>query len=147
LKINIFSRRHAAAAIVLLMLTCSVPARGWCASANLWVSFSGGGGVTDGSGIESFTSKELKKSGMPTPTDVSTFATVTGLAFDNSNNLWAVANEDEVVKFSAAQLKKLKTDPNPTPGVVITSTATVGQLIGCNFDHNRNLWVANPGNY
>ena len=147
MNINIFREHRLAAAIALLMLTCGVPAPGRCASANLWLSFSGGGGVTGGSGIESYTSKQLKKSGMPTPIALSTFATVTGLAFDHSHNLWAVANEDEVVEFTAAQLKNLKNDPSPMPGVIITSTATFGQLIGCNFDHQGNLWVANPGNH
>lgn len=146
MNINIF-RGRLAAVIAILMLTCGVPAPGRCASANLWLSFVAGGGVSGGSGIESYTSKQLKKSGMPTPIDLSTFASVTGLAFDDSHNLWAVANEDEVVKFTAAQLKNLKNDPSPMPGAIITSTATFGQLIGCNFDHQGNLWVANPGNH
>jgi len=147
MNIDIFRGRRLAAAIALLILTCGAPAPARCASANLWLSFSGGGGVSGGSGIETYTSKQLKKSGMPTPIALSTFATVTGLAFDASHNLWAVANEDEVVEFTAAQLKNLKKDPSPTPVVVITSTATFGQLIGCNFDHQGNLWVANPGNH
>jgi sugar lactone lactonase YvrE len=81
---------------------------------------------------------------MPAPHLLSTFGTVTGLAFDNSHNLWAVANEDEVVEFTPAQLKDLKKDSSPTPGVTITSMA-FGELVGCNFDHQGNLWVASPG--
>jgi hypothetical protein len=58
---------------------------------------------------------------MPTPIDLSTYTTASGLAFDKSHNLWVVAEEDEVVEFTAAQLKNLKKDPSPTPGVIITS--------------------------
>src|SRR5580692_8219629 len=95
-NINIFRSRRFAAAIVLLLLTGAAPSRAWCA--NLWLSF------FDGSGIESFTSKHLKKSGMPTPIKVTgTFAnSATGLAFDKSQNLWAVIDDDEVVKFTSA---------------------------------------------
>lgn len=145
MNINIFRGRRLAAAIVVLMLTCGMPAPGRCASANLWLALNDGGGISGGSGIESYTSKQLKKSGMPTPLDLSTFTSVSGLAFDGSHNLWAVVEEDEVVEFTAAQLKNLKNDPSPIPGVIITSTATFGENIGCNFDHQGNLWVTSPG--
>jgi hypothetical protein len=133
--------RFLAAAIALLVLTCGRPSRAWCASADLWVGFS------NTVGIESYTSKQLKKSGMPTPTRVSTFADATGLAFDESNNLWAVSeNNSEVVRYTAAQLKNLKTNPNPTPGVIIKSTSTFANIIGCNFDHQSNLWIVDANN-
>lgn len=70
----------------------------------------------------------------------------TGLAFDKSDNLWAVINDDEVVRFTAAQLKGLKTNPSPTPGVIITSTSTFTNLIGYNFDQQGNLWVVDGDN-
>ena len=119
-------------AIALLVLTCGAPTRAWCA--NLWASFLE-------NSIETYTPGQLKTSGSPTPTELTTFDDETGLAFDKSHNLWAVINDDEVVRFTAAQLKKLKEDPSPTPGVIITSTSTFVDLNGCNFDRHGNLWT------
>ncbi|HEY9157082.1 hypothetical protein [Candidatus Binatus sp.] len=133
IAVAIFRSRRLLAAIVFLMLACGTPSEARCA--NLWISFWGGG-------IESYTPGQLAKSGMPTPIDLNTFGNVTGLAFDKSHNLWAVIDIDEVVRFTAKQLKDLKHDPSPTPGVIITSTSTFSDIIGCNFDHQGNLWVA-----
>jgi hypothetical protein len=127
--------RFLAMAIVLLVLTGGTPSHAWCASANLWIVF------FDGGGIESYRSGQLKKSGMPAPIHLSTFDDATGLAFDKSHNLWAVIDHAEVVRFTAAQLKNLKHDPSPTPGLIITSTTTFEDIIGCNFDQQGNLWV------
>ena len=137
MNIKIFSGPRLVAAIALLMLTCGAPSHAWCA--NLWISFYG-------LGIESYTSGQLKTSGTPTPIDLSTFGNVPGIAFDKSNNLWAVINGGEVVRFTPAQLKKLKTDPDPTPGVSITSTLTFKVPAGCAFDHYGNLWVTDDEN-
>jgi sugar lactone lactonase YvrE len=126
--------RFPAAAIALLILTCGTPSRAWCGNTNLWVAH-------DITGIASYTSGQLKKSGTPTPIQLSTFSEETGLAFDKSHNLWATVGHLEVVRFNPAQLKDLKTDPSPTPGVIITSTSTFDGLGGCNFDHQGNLWV------
>ncbi len=122
------------AVIVFLMLICGTPSHAWCGSANLWISFSG-------TGIYSYTSKRLKKSGMPSPIHLSTFNYVSGLAFDKSNNVWVVVDNNEVVEFTAAQLKNLKSNPSPTPSVVITGTSTFKSIDGCNFDQHGNLWV------
>lgn len=135
MNFNIFRWRRLAAAIALLMLTCATPSHAWCASTNLWVAH----GTT---GIESYKSGQLKKSGMPTPIQLSTFSQVTGLAFDKSHNLWATVGYFEVVEFTPAQLKDLKNDPSPTPGVIITGTSTFTGIGGCNFDQQGNLWVA-----
>jgi sugar lactone lactonase YvrE len=135
MKINIL---HWRIVLAILLLTSGAPSPGLCASANLWIGLGAGGG------IETYSSKNLKKSGMPAPHLLSTFGTVTGLAFDTSHNLWAVAEEDEVVEFTPAQLKDLKKNSSPTPGVIITSTA-FGENIGCNFDHQGNLWLTSPG--
>ena len=89
--------------------------------------------------------KQLKKSGTPTPLQLLTYPEVTGLAFDKSHNLWVVVPPDEVVQFTAAQLKNLKNEQGPTPGVTITSTTFV-YIYGCNFDHQGNLWVADYTN-
>jgi hypothetical protein len=133
MKVNIFSGRRVAAAIALLMLICAAPSQAWCD--NLWVSFD------DGGAIDLYTRGQIKTSGTPTPTQLSTFSDASGLAFDKSHNLWAVVDNQEVVKFSAAQLKKLKHNPNPTPKVVITASSTFSYIIGCGFDSHGNLWV------
>jgi hypothetical protein len=142
MNINIFRGRRLAAGLALLMLTCGTTSRAWCGNSNLWVSF----GYADV--IESYTSGQLKTSGEPTPIQMTgTYANdTTGLAFDKSHNLWAVINDVEVVRFTPAQLKDLKTNPNPVPGVIITSTSTFQNLIGCNFDKQGNLWVVDGDN-
>ena len=107
---NIFCLRRFAAAIALLTLACGSPSRAWCGGSTLWVSLDG-----VAPGIASYTSKQLKKSGMPTPRALSTYDQVSGLAFDKSHNLWAVIHFDEVVKFTAAQLKNLYTNRTRRP--------------------------------
>ena len=140
--IGTFSKqvRLPAMAIALLTLAFGTPSQAWCASQKLWVAFN------DGGGIESYTSKQLKKSGMPAPVEVSTFGFATGLAFDKSHNLWAVVGSTRVVEFTAAQLKNLKHDSSPTPPVIITSTSTFNDIGGCKFDQQGNLWVIDAGN-
>ncbi len=137
---NLGRVRFPAAAIALVMLTCGTPSSAWCASKNLWIS------TFDGP-IESYTSKQLKKSGMPTPIGLATTGISHGLAFDQSKNLWVSIHPDhsEVVQFTTAQLKDLKSDPNPTPAVVISFDSTVKDLSGCNFDSQGTLWVADAG--
>jgi len=74
--------RFLAALIVLLLLTCGMmPFSAWCGSENLWIA------NVDGYGIESFTPGQLRKSGMPTPIQVTTYSDTAGLAFDKSHNL------------------------------------------------------------
>ncbi len=139
---NLGRLRFPAAAIALLMLSCGTPSSAWCASKNLWVANQNGV-------IESYTSKQLKKTGMPTPIDLDISGSVQGLAFDKSKNLWAVIHHDrsEVVQFTGAQLKNLKHDPNPTPAVVISTDPTVTtDLFGCDFDSQGNLWVTDVQN-
>jgi sugar lactone lactonase YvrE len=139
---NLGRVRFPAAAIALLMLTCGTPPSAWCASKNLWVANQNGV-------IESYSSKQLKKSGMPTPIELNTTGSAQGLAFDKSKNLWATVHPDhsEVVQFTAAQLKDLKHNPNPTPAVVIsTDTTVVRDLFGCHFDSQGNLWIADTQN-
>jgi hypothetical protein len=136
LKIDGFWCRRATVAIVVLMLTCAGASRAW--SANLWVSFDGGGGVA------SFAPGQIKKSGSPIPVVLSTYSFSSGLAFDKAGNLWTVSEGegDQVAQFTAAQLKNLKNNPSPTPKVIITG-ADFNDLYGCNFDRQGNLWVVN----
>jgi sugar lactone lactonase YvrE len=140
MKNKAFRERRLVAAVVLSMLICGTPLNAWCANGNLWVSFESGGGIA------SYTSGQLKKSGMPTPLQLSTFRSVLGLAFDKSHNLWADAGHFQVVRFTPEQLKNLKNDPSPTPGVIITSTSSLNNIIGCNFDQKGNLWVVDVSN-
>jgi sugar lactone lactonase YvrE len=139
---NLGRVRFIAAAIALVMLTSSTPSLVWCASKNLWVATSNGV-------IASYTPKQLKKSGMPTPISLSVSGAALGLAFDDSKNLWATLHHDhsQVVQFTVEQLKDLKNEPNPTPAVVISAAgSTVKDFFGCNFDSQGNLWVADAEN-
>jgi hypothetical protein len=128
------SWRRLGVAIALGVLICASPSRAWCAGADLWVA------AYNSSVIESYRSGQLKTSGAPSPTSVGN-SPATGLAFDKAHNLWAVLNGDEVVEYTAAQLKNLKNDSNPAPSVIITSSTFSGLIEGCNFDHQGNLWV------
>ncbi len=128
------SLRRLGVAIALTVLVCGAPSHAWCASADLWVAAYISGV------IESYTSGQLKTSGAPSPISVGNSPAI-GLAFDKSHNLWAVLNGNEVVEYTAAQLKNLKNDSNPAPSVTITSTTFSGLIQGCNFDRQGNLWV------
>jgi len=134
-RLSICSPRGVVAAIALLALTCGTSSR--ASSAELWVPFIG-------NGVEVFTSKQLQKSGAPEPLHLDSLPKATGLAFDKSRNLWAaIIDPDEVVRFTPAQLKHLKDNPDPTPGVII-SVASASR--GCNFDPQGNLWIADLEN-
>src|SRR5260370_42533838 len=112
MHINIFRWRTFAGGIAFLVLTCGAPARIYGASANLWVALDSG----RDNALESYASGQLKKSGTPTPNHLSTFSSARGLAFDKSQNLWAVIDDfNEVVRFTPAQLKNLRNDPNLPP--------------------------------
>jgi secreted PhoX family phosphatase len=116
------------------MLTCGMASQAWCGE-DLWVSFGFGGGIVR------YTSKQLTEGGTPTPTSLSFDSHASGLAFDKSHNLWAVTANQNVVRFTAKQLKDLKKNSSPTPGVIITSETDFLTIIGCNFDAAGNLWV------
>jgi hypothetical protein len=125
--------RGVAAAIAFLILACGTASQAW--SANLWVAYS------SSDTIDSYTPKQLNHNGSPMPIELSAASAATGLAFDKHHNLWAIIDYDEVVEYSAAQLKHLKQNPSPTPVAVITSSSTFVGLYGCNFDKHGNLWV------
>jgi streptogramin lyase len=131
--------RKCGAAVALLALACAIPSPAWCN--DLWVAFIG-------NDVDVFTSKQLKKSGTPTPTQLNSLPKFTGLAFDKSHNLWVVSiDPDEVVEFTPAQLKQLNKNSAPTPGVIITDSSGGGYAgRGCSFDPNGNLWIADFAN-
>jgi len=123
-------------ALGVLIVACGTSSSAWCGNKDLWEAYDSGGGVV------SYKPSQLKKTGTPKPTALSTFIDASGLAFDKSNNLWVVEDGKTVAEFSAAQLKSLKKNSDPTPIVTITSAATFGFLFGCNFDPQGNLWLA-----
>jgi len=136
LKNHSFRWGRIGAAIALLMLTCGMASQAWCGE-DLWVTFGFGGGIVR------YTSKQLTKGGTPTPISLSTDSHASGLAFDKSHNLWAVTGNENVVRFTPKQLKDLKKDSSPTPGVIITAQSAFLFIVGCNFDAKGNLWVVN----
>jgi sugar lactone lactonase YvrE len=140
MSINTFRGRRLVAAIALLVLTCGTPSYACCQ--NLWVSVNNG----SGGGIESYTPGQLARSGAATPTHLSSFDAFTGIAFDESHNLWAVVDGEKVVRFTVAQLKNLGHNPSPVPGVIIKSLYAFRHLYGCAFDHGGNLWVVDTEN-
>jgi hypothetical protein len=128
------NNRDAAHIYVIAAFTClaligvmSPPA--WCG--NIWnASFCC---------VESFAPKQLTKSRSAGPEQLVISGGSNGLAFDKSHNLW-VSAANQVLEFTPAQLKKLKSDSNPTPVVTITSS-TFHSVIGCAFDPHGNLWL------
>jgi streptogramin lyase len=112
---------------VIVIGVMSPPA--WCA--NIWSTGFGG--------VESYAPKQLAKSQSVEPEELVLSGGASGVAFDKSHNLW-VASADQVLEFTPAQLKKLKTDSSPSPVATITSS-TFQSLIGCAFDAQGNLWL------
>jgi len=125
-----------AATFTCLVLVGVMSPPAWCE--NIWsATFSG---------VESFAPKQLAKSRSVTPEELAISGGASGLAFDKSHNLWVVAGATQVLKFTVAQLKKLKTDSNPTPVEPITSS-TFHSVIGCAFDPRGNLWLVDDAQH
>jgi sugar lactone lactonase YvrE len=123
--------------IALLMLTCSVPSRAWCAAPeSLW------GTVKYGEEVIELTPSDLASSGTPTPVvlDSAALGYPVGVAFDKSENLWVTTGGNMVVEFTKSQLENLSTVSNPTPNATIGS-ASFDFLAGCTFDKAGNLWL------
>jgi hypothetical protein len=144
-----FANGFVLAAFFFLALTCGISSYACCADPNLWVSSFNSN--TELEQIGSFTAAQVRESGMPVPVDVTAYEFVFGFAFDKSNNLWACVNHYEVVGFKYKQLKDLKSDPSPTPDVIITGTFTDGSTLEniytCNFDRKGNLWAIDIDTY
>lgn len=124
-------RLRAVASLLALALVCTGASSAWCA--NLWFA------TEDADAVDSFTAKQLATSGTPVPLQLKGPAP-TGLAFDSSHNLWVVAGQFTVEKFTRSQLKKLKKVDHPTPALTITSSM-FEFLVGCAFDKHGNLWL------
>lgn len=140
--------------VLLTLIFVTQSSRAWCASGKfLWVGlYDNDCAASDATcpGIVQLSPRQLRKSGSPTiSVGVASFDEFYGNAFDKKHNLWAMvwdinSSAYELVEFSKAQLKKLKTTPDPTPAVVITSTA-ISEPYGIGFDRNGNLWVGDCG--
>ena len=113
---------------------------------NLWVA----NGNTGHNTVVEFSGSQLTASGAPTPAVVlsasaGSLASPTGLAFDNSENLW-VANSaaPSVVEFTTSQLIS---SGSPTPNVVVTTRAnSLAMPVGIAFDPDE-LPVAPEGGF
>jgi sugar lactone lactonase YvrE len=127
---DVSNLRGLAAVVALLTLIGGIPSLAWCGGQDLWL------GTSSVGGIEAFTPAQLKKRGRPKPVHLHG---ADGFAFDNTGNLWAITGGG-VGRFTPSQLKNLKNDPSPTPGVIITSSS-LQEPIGCVFDPQGNLWV------
>ncbi len=125
------------AAIVLIAVACGASSPAWCKpAASLWVADWGSGTVLE------LTPSDLKSSGAPSPLvlDGSALIQTQGVAFDKSKNLWVTTDDNLVLEYTPAQLKKLGTVSNPTPHATIGSTMFTG-IVGCVFDKHGNLWI------
>ncbi len=113
---------------------------------DLWVS------VYGTNQVQEFTVAQLAASGSPTPavtlsSDGSGSITVpNGLAFDSSGSLWVASSNNELIKFTAAQLA---TSGSPTPAVTLSadgkSPAQINGPVQLGFDSAGTLWVAQGG--
>lgn len=100
------------------------------AHGNLWIANAGNSSVVE------FSAEQLTSSGAPIPAVFlaprdGSLAVPTGLAFDNSGNLWvANSGSGKLVRFNASQLVA---DGTPTPIVTIDNKALAGAF-GIAFD-------------
>jgi len=93
--------------------------------------------------VDEYLPSQLKSSHTPTPLTVSIGAAPKGACFDKSNNLWVTDVAEEILGFTASELKKLPTAPSPA--VTISSSSFSG-IVGCAFDKQGNLWLADLEN-
>jgi sugar lactone lactonase YvrE len=103
------------------------------ASGALWIA------DADNGRIDEYLPSQLKSSHTPTPLTISISSAPYGACFDKSNNLWVIDDDEQILGFTAAELKKLPTAPSPT--VTITSSS-FKDIVGCAFDKHGNLWLA-----
>jgi sugar lactone lactonase YvrE len=119
-----------------LALVCVAASAARAASA-LWVVDS------TNNQIDEYLPGQLTSSHMPTPLIVPIGSAPYGACFDQSNNLWVTDDAQELLEFSAKDLKKLPTAPSPK--ATITSSSFI-DIVGCTFDRHGNLWLADLNN-
>ena len=103
------------------------------ASGALWIA------DADNHRVDEYLPSQLQSSHTPTPLTVSIGAAPYGVCFDKSKNLWVIDSDEQILGFTASELKKLPTAPSPT--VTITSSS-FKDIVGCAFDKHGNLWLA-----
>lgn len=131
-------RRALLALLISSALLCVPASAARAGSAALWVADS------DNDRVDEYLPSQLKSSHTPTAITISIGTNPWGLCFDKSNNLWVTDNDEEILGFTASELKKLPTAP--TPAVTISSSS-FSDIVGCTFDKHGNLWLADPNNF
>jgi len=113
------------------------PPRAPAASDALWIAdFSNGR-------IDEYLPNQLKISRTPTAFTIPETGNPLGVCFDQSKNLWVMNSPEQIVEFTAKELKRLPTVP--VPAVTITSSS-FSTIEGCTFDKHGNLWLADVDN-
>jgi streptogramin lyase len=135
----------AAALFAILTLVSGAMSSAGAAGGALWMT-SPDNPTTPGEGVEEVLPPLLKKSAAVGPSLVTItkvgLTSAAGLAFQHGN-LWVTTLNRQLFEFSAKQLHSLVKSPNPTPAVIINSTA-FAELLGCTFDKKGNLWIVDP---
>jgi streptogramin lyase len=121
-----------AASAMLAMVAWASP--GW-AGQSLWVANNAS------INIEQFQHRQLVSTGLPRPNLIGLLQNPLGISFDRKGNLWTTTGNIQVQEITAKQLVKFGKKSNPTPAVTITSSS-FRNLVGSNFDHAGNLWIA-----
>ena len=130
-------RRALGALLICSALVCVAAPAARAASGALWIV------DTDNGRVDEYLSSQLKSSHTPTPLTVSIGAVPDGACFDKSNNLWVTDSAEEILGFTASELKKLPTAPSPA---VTISSSSFSNIVGCAFDKQGNLWLADLAN-
>ncbi|MGD0671421.1 MAG: hypothetical protein ABSB13_05045 [Candidatus Binatus sp.] len=130
-------RRALGALLICSALVCVAAPAARAASGALWIV------DEDNDRVDEYLPSQLKSSHTPTPLTISIGAAPYGACFDKSKNLWVTDDDEEILGFTASELKKLPTAPSAA--VTITSSSFSG-IEGCTFDKHGNLWLMDRGN-
>ena len=130
-------RRALWALLICSALVCVAAPAARAASAALWIV------DDDNDRVDEYLPSQLKSSHTPTPLTVSIGAAPYGACFDKSHNLWVTDSDEEILGFTASELKKLPTAPSPA---VTISSSSFSSIFGCAFDKHGNLWLVDRNN-
>jgi sugar lactone lactonase YvrE len=130
-------RRALGALLICSALVCVAAPAARAGSDALWIGASGD------SRVDEYLPSQLKSSGTPTPLTISVGTYAYGACFDKSKNLWVTDDDEEILEFTASELKKLPTVPSPA---VTISSSSFAVVTSCAFDKHGNLWVGDYDN-